>query len=202
MIRFQAFHAVLAWSCGLAKSQCCIATATVVGYCKLLITGCITGIIKYFLVHFKLRSSKSSGQSTAACHVGQNSSSCHIEAECHVGAAVLAHVARSGQLDAALRWTKLYTNKVRPMNVWLGANGPNLWNTFLPPTLIITQNRGCLHILHRYRCNRASHITLKFWTKHDFFSFVFRQIFDICDIEWAEELYVIFPLLRRSASRF
>ena len=32
------FHAVLAWSCGLAKCQCCIAKVMVVVYWKQMIT--------------------------------------------------------------------------------------------------------------------------------------------------------------------
>ena len=44
-----------------------------------------------------------SSNRTLRATVGQNSSSVQMDAACHVGAAVLAHVARSGQLDAALR---------------------------------------------------------------------------------------------------
>ena len=35
------FHAVLAWSCGRAKCQCCTATVTVVVYSKLFSIRCL-----------------------------------------------------------------------------------------------------------------------------------------------------------------
>ena len=53
----------------------------------------------------KLRSSRAESnwplQATVA-RVGQNSSSVQLDAAYHVGTAVLAYVARSGQLDSAL----------------------------------------------------------------------------------------------------
>ena len=87
---------------------------------------CWRPFLKKHRYRWKLRSSKGSGQSTAACHVGQNSSRCHIEAACYMGAAVLAHVARSSRLAAALRWTKLKKSRkysivpaIRSVNLWL-----------------------------------------------------------------------------------
>ena len=68
----------------------------------------------------------SSVQSAAAGHLGQNSSAHMVRSRAaiwtlisfkwsqlyanHVGAAVLAQMARSGRLDAAHRWTKLKSN--------------------------------------------------------------------------------------------
>ena len=50
----------------------------------------------------KLRSSRAESNWQLRATVGQNSSSVQMASAYHVGAAVLAHVARRGQLDSAL----------------------------------------------------------------------------------------------------
>ena len=50
----------------------------------------------------KLRSSRAESNWQLRATVGQNSSSVQMASAHHVGAAVLAHVARRGQLDSAL----------------------------------------------------------------------------------------------------
>ena len=54
--------------------------------------------------HFlKLRSSRAESNWQLRATVGQSSSSVQMASAYHVGAAVLVHVGRSGQLDAAHR---------------------------------------------------------------------------------------------------
>ena len=56
----------------------------------------------FSIVTLKLRSSRAESNWPLRATVGQNSSSVQMAATCHVGGAVLVHVARSGRLDAAL----------------------------------------------------------------------------------------------------
>ena len=62
--------------------------------------------IRYGLYEYemklKLRSSRAESNWPLWATVGQNSSSVQMASAYHVGAAVLVHVARSGQLDSAL----------------------------------------------------------------------------------------------------
>ena len=58
----------------------------------------------------KLRSSRAASNWPLRATVGQKSSSVQMAAACHVGGSVLVHVARSGQLDAALDERSLRLN--------------------------------------------------------------------------------------------
>ena len=70
----------------------------------------------FSIVTLKLRSSRAESNWPLRATVGQNSSSVQMASAYHVGAAVLAHVACSGQLDSALD-ERSFINLVPELNV-------------------------------------------------------------------------------------
>ena len=84
-------------------------------------------VLAPFFSCFKLRSSRSASNRSLRATVGQNSSSVQMTSACHVCAAVLVHVARSGRMDAdlderSLNQDKVWKNAPKQEIVWWISN--------------------------------------------------------------------------------